>query len=217
MPYITAIDPMSGIPYVTAVDQKTGKLTLVQLRKTDSPSAPTTPTGRSEIIIPSSKMLMGLPGQGQSMMAVPQAQTITSTIKCGEHFITVPMSVAASLQKETTTEEKVTIPVQLLQQELQKQAQQQVQQAQQGVPNLINLGNLFASNPAAALHLAKQMSASTGSIPIPVLEQISQAQQKMTEKSVPKTVIQTEVQQVRMVAPPLVSENLPPVPQVCYN
>ncbi|XP_076080783.1 uncharacterized protein LOC143051758 [Mytilus galloprovincialis] len=217
MPYITAIDPMSGIPYVTAVDQKTGKLTLVQLRKTDSPSAPTTPTGRSEIIIPSSKMLMGLPGQGQSMMAVPQAQTITSTIKCGEHFITVPMSVAASLQKETTTEEKVTIPMQMLQQELQKQAQQQVQQAQQGVPNLINLGNLFASNPAAALHLAKQMSASTGSIPIPVLEQISQAQQKLTEKSAPKTVIQTEVQQVRMVAPPSVSESLPPVPQLNKN
>ncbi|XP_052084199.1 uncharacterized protein LOC127721485 isoform X3 [Mytilus californianus] len=221
MPYITAIDPTSGIPYVTAVDQKTGKLTLVQLRKTDSPSAPTTPTGRSEILIPSSKMLMSLPGQGQSVMAVPQTQTITSTLKYGEHFITVPMSVAASLQKETTAEEKVTIPVQLLQQELQKQAQQ-AQQAQQGVPNLINLGNLFASNPAAAIQLAKQMSTSTGSIPLPVLEQISQAklqeaQQKITDKTVPKTVIQTEVQQGRMVATPQVSECLPPVPQLNKN
>ncbi|CAC5396734.1 unnamed protein product [Mytilus coruscus] len=116
-PPITDIDPTSGVPYATLVDQ---------MLKTDSPSNPTsgvpdptTPTERSDILIPPSKMLMSLPGQGQSVMAVPHAQTITSNMKHGEHFITVPMSV-----KETTAEERVDIPVHLLQQEIQKQAQQ---------------------------------------------------------------------------------------------
>ncbi|CAC5364041.1 unnamed protein product [Mytilus coruscus] len=161
MPPITDIDPTSGVPYATLVDQ---------VLKTDSPSNPTsgvpdptTPTERSDILIPPFKMLMSLPGQGQSVMAVPHAQTITSNMKHGEHFITVPMSVVATLQKETTTEERVTIPVHLLQQEIQKQAQQTQQ------PD-VQQARMIATHPESEclspvpLQLNKSITSITGTL-----------------------------------------------------
>ena len=213
------------LPYVGAVDKKTGKFTLVQLRKTDSPSAPTTPTsGTVGPEIPVSKMVVSLPGHVQNVTSPSQSgvsphtsHNILAGLRPGEQFITVPVPVGDNVQSEPTShEQKVTIPLNLLQQEfLQKSPHSS---------GLVNLGALLAGNSAVSLQVAKQLeSMLTPTIPLPVLEQVNQAKLKEkrqkgvqdTEKIPASLVIQSDGEQTKMAATPPVTDNPSlPVPQV---
>jgi hypothetical protein len=169
-------------------------------------------------------MVVSLPGHVQNITSPSQSgvsphtsHNILAGLRPGEQFITVPVPVGDNVQSEPTShEQKVTIPLNLLQQEfLQKSPHSS---------GLVNLGALLAGNSAVSLQVAKQLeSMLTPTIPLPVLEQVNQAKLKEkrqkgvqdTEKIPASLVIQSDGEQTKMAATPPVTDNPSlPVPQV---